>query len=143
MAAADFADALTPGVWLVVLSSCRSAVAAEWTEFGNLARGLARRGVPYALGMQFVLPDNAALALGQALFDLLLQGRSVEEAVAGARRALLHDTRLPNRDWLAGIPVLYTSRDAAAAPVTLAPLSAARAALPCSRTRHSLRPATT
>lgn len=51
VAAADFADCLDAGVALVVLNSCSSAAAAQWTEFGNLARGLTRRGVPYALGI--------------------------------------------------------------------------------------------
>jgi tetratricopeptide (TPR) repeat protein len=120
--AADFADALTPGVVFVMLNSCRSAVAAETTAFANIARGLVRRGVPYALGMQFVLPDEAALVFGEALFDLLLKGRTVEEAVRGARRSLEHDTRLVNREWLAGIPVLYTARPEEAGPISLAPL---------------------
>lgn len=122
--AADFADALTPRVALVVLNSCRSAVAAETTEFANIARGLARRGVPYALGMAFVLPDDAALVFGEALFERMLAGRPVEDAVRGARRALLDDPRLRGREWLAGVPVLYTARPEKAPPLALAPLAA-------------------
>ncbi len=107
--AADFADTLAAtNIFLVVLNSCRSAIAWDWTAFGNIARGLVREGVPYALGMQFVLPDPAALAMSQALYDFLLQGRSVEEAVRRTRRTLEHNTTLHNRFWLAGIPVLYT-----------------------------------
>jgi tetratricopeptide (TPR) repeat protein len=121
VSAVELADALAPGVLLAILNSCRSAVGVEWTQFGNVARALVRRGLPYALGMQFVMPDAAAVAVGEALFDHLLGGRSIEAAVRGARRALL-DTSLPARDWLAGIPVLYTSRPETASHVTLSPL---------------------
>jgi CHAT domain len=61
--AADFADALTGSVFLVIMTSCLSAVGAT-TTFGNIAHALVRRQVPYALGMQYVLPDDAALAGG-------------------------------------------------------------------------------
>ncbi len=122
--ATDFADALTPGVVLVVLNSCRSAVAAETTEFANIARGLARRGVLYALGMQFVLPDDAALVFGEALFERLLAGRPIEDAVRSARRALLEDVRLRDREWLAGVPVLYTCWPEDAPALSLAQLAA-------------------
>jgi len=114
----DFADALDTNIFLVVLNSCLSAVVAT-TEFGNIAHALVRRGIPYALGMQFVLPDDAALVLSQALYDFLLQGRSVEEAVRRTRRALEAPGKLPNPSWLAGIPALYTSLRVPAPPLEL------------------------
>ena len=119
--AADFAETLAAtNIFLVVLNSCRSAIAWDWTTFGNIARGLVREGVPYALGMQFVLPDDAALALSQALYDFLLQGRSIEEAVRRTRRTLERNTALRKTAWLAGIPVLYTSlREHPAGPLQL------------------------
>lgn len=119
--ATDFADTLAAtNIFLVVLNSCRSAIAWDWTAFGNIARGLVREGVPYALGMQFVLPDPAALAVSQALYDFLLQGRSIEEAVRRSRRTLEHNTALQHASWLAGIPVLYTSlREQPAPPLKL------------------------
>jgi len=108
--AADFAETLAAtNILLVLLNSCRSALAWDWTSFGNIARGLVREGIPYALGMQFVLPDDAALALSQAFYDFLLQGRSVEEAVRRTRRTLEYNTTMRKTAWLAGIPVLYTS----------------------------------
>ena len=120
--AADFAETLAAtNIVLVMLNSCRSALAWDWTSFGNIARGLVREGIPYALGMQFVLPDDAALALSQAFYDFLLQGRSIEEAVRRTRRALEHDTTLRKTAWLVGIPVLYTSlREQPAGPLQLA-----------------------
>jgi tetratricopeptide (TPR) repeat protein len=118
--AADFADSLNSRVFLVVLNSCLSAVVVL-TEFGNIAWALVQRGVPYALGMQFILPDDAALVLSDALYDFLLQGHSVEEAVMHTRRALEEPRKLPNSQWLAGIPVLYTSLRTPAPTIELAP----------------------
>lgn len=106
--AAYFSSALTPQVFLVVLNSCESAVTAR-TEFGNIAQAVVAQGVPYALGMQFVLLDDAALEMSNTLYRHLLQGRSVEEAVRRTRRALEQHAHLPHPLWLAGIPALYTS----------------------------------
>src|SRR5439155_13468105 len=102
--AANFVDSLDSRVFLVVLNSCLSAVVAP-TEFGNIAQALVYRGLPYALGMQFILPDDAALVLNDALYDFLLQRHSVEEAVMHTRRALEEPGKLGNPAWLGGIPV--------------------------------------
>src|SRR5207248_205795 len=72
-----------------------------------------------ALGMQSVLPDDAALELSRALYDFLLQGRSIEEAVRRTRRALENDTKLHHPLWLAGIPALYSSLRTPAPPIEL------------------------
>ena len=120
--AADFAAILNPAVLMVVLNSCHSAEAAEWTEFGNLARGLVRRGLPYAMGMQFVVPDVAALEVTNAFYAYLLQGYSIEEAVQRMRGDLARNEELHNARWLAGIPVLYTSQSESAPPIDLRPL---------------------
>ena len=105
--ASYFADALDEHVFLVVLNSCLSAVVIP-TEFGNIARAVVRQGVPYALGMQFVLLDDAALEISKTLYQHLLQGRSIEEAVRRVRRAVEQNTTLHHPQWIAGIPVLYT-----------------------------------
>ncbi len=119
--AADFVDSLNARVFLVVLNSCLSAMVAH-TEFGNIARTLVQRSVPYALGMQFIIPDAAALVLSEAFYDFLLQERTVEEAVMHTRRALEEPGKLPGLDpaWLAGIPVLYTGLQAPAPTIELA-----------------------
>jgi tetratricopeptide (TPR) repeat protein len=123
--AADFADSLNTHVFLVVLNSCLSAFVSSTesgtvTEFGNIARTLVHQGIPYALGMQFEVPDNAALVLSRALYDFLLQEHSVEEAVMHTRRALEEPGKLSHPHWLAGIPVLYTSLHVPAPPINLA-----------------------
>ena len=118
--AEDFTDQLDASVVLVVLNSCRSAVAeAEWTEFGNLARGLVGRGVPYALGMRALLPDAAALEITDAFYAYLLQGRSIEESVRRVRAGLTNNAILPDTAWLAGLPVLYSSQPASEPALSL------------------------
>jgi tetratricopeptide (TPR) repeat protein len=112
-------------VFLVVLNSCLSAFVSSTesgtvTEFGNIARMLVHKGVPYTLGMQFEVPDNAALVLSRALYDFLLQEHSVEEAVMHTRRALEEPGKLSNPHWMTGIPVLYTSLHMPAPPIKLA-----------------------
>jgi hypothetical protein len=49
-----------------------SAVVAQ-TEFGNIAQAIVRQGIPYALGMQFVLLDDAALEVSNTLYRHLLR----------------------------------------------------------------------
>jgi tetratricopeptide (TPR) repeat protein len=107
--ASQFADAIAGDVLLVVLNSCLSATAGGHTEFSNIALGLVRQGIPYALGMQFTMPDEAASILSQELFTFLFQGRDIEDAMRRTRRALLTGVRA-DREWIAGIPVLYTSQ---------------------------------
>jgi hypothetical protein len=104
----DFADSLEKHVFLVVLNSCLSAIVAP-TEFGNIAHSLIQRNIPYALGMQYIIPDDAALVLSERLYGFLLQNYSVENAVMLTRRSLAEPGKLSHPDWLAGIPALYTS----------------------------------
>ena len=118
IAAPYFADLLDSSVFLVVLNSCLSAVV-SLTEFGNIAHALVVRGVPYALGMQFVLLDDVALEMSKTLYSFLLQRRSVEEAVRLTRRSLEQQTHLHHPLWLAGIPVLYTNQREPASLVKL------------------------
>ncbi|GAC1644908.1 MAG: hypothetical protein NVS4B9_36980 [Ktedonobacteraceae bacterium] len=115
---AKFASSLDESVFLVVLNSCLSAVVAT-TEFGNIARAVVRQGIPYALGMQFVLPDDAALELSRTFYDLLLQGRTIEQALRLTRHALEENQRLSHAPWLAGIPVLYTNQQEPAPAIQL------------------------
>ncbi|MEI7726753.1 MAG: 1-deoxy-D-xylulose-5-phosphate reductoisomerase [Bacteroidota bacterium] len=78
--------------FLATLNACVSAKPGA-TEFGNLARLLVERGLPYALGMRFSIPDDAALRFSRALYENLALGVDVEEAVFQARRSLLRDER--------------------------------------------------
>ncbi|HHH42392.1 MAG TPA: CHAT domain-containing protein, partial [Chloroflexi bacterium] len=89
---------------LVFLNACLSAAPGP-TEFANLARLLVTEGIPYALGMQFTVPDEAARCFAEGFYTYLARGHTVEESVRRARMDLEDDP------FLMGIPVLYTGLD--------------------------------
>jgi hypothetical protein len=62
------------------------------------------------MGMQFSVPDVAALKLARFFYRFLAQGHSVEEAARQAHIALAASDDLAGlQDYVMGIPVLYTS----------------------------------
>jgi tetratricopeptide (TPR) repeat protein len=103
--AKDFALSVGKQAFLVTLNACVSAAPGP-TEFSNLARLLVQRGLPYALGMSASIPDGDALTFSRALYGELAAGVDVEQAVFQARRSLLRGNP---REWLVGVPVLYSS----------------------------------
>jgi tetratricopeptide (TPR) repeat protein len=102
--ARDFTRRLEDTAFLVTLNACASAAPGA-TEFANLSRALAERGVPYTLGMRSPIPDDDAKAFSQTFYGELARGSSVENALRQARNTLA-DSR---NAWAVGIPVLYTS----------------------------------
>lgn len=107
--AQEFIRRMEDSAFLVTLNACVSATPGA-TEFSNLARALTERGVPYALGMRFSIPDGDAKAFSQTFYSELARGSSVENAMRQARNSLA-DSKNP---WAVGTPVLYTSLDEAA-----------------------------
>jgi tetratricopeptide (TPR) repeat protein len=107
--AQEFIRRMEDSAFLVTLNACVSATPGA-TEFSNLARALTERGVPYALGMRFSIPDADAKAFSQTFYSELARGSSVENALRQARNSLA-DSKNP---WAVGTPVLYTSLNDAA-----------------------------
>ncbi len=107
--AQEFIRRMEDTTFLVTLNACVSATPGE-TEFSNLARALTERGVPYALGMRFLIPDDDAKTFSQIFYSELARGSSVENALRQARNSL-SDSKNP---WAVGTPVLYTSLNEAA-----------------------------
>ncbi|MBI3536608.1 MAG: CHAT domain-containing protein [Chloroflexi bacterium] len=106
-------------VFLVFLNSCETAMSLE-SSASNLAHALVSARVPYALGMQFEVPEAVALRLSEIFYPFLAQGNSVEESLWHAREAMWTKRELENgllsdegaidlRAFAAGIPVLYTA----------------------------------
>ncbi len=89
---------------LAVLSACRTA---EGADEARLARALVFNGVPAAIGMQGPFPDPASGPLAAALYDSLLAGLDLAEALRQARLALLQET-----PYAVGLPVAYVARGA-------------------------------
>ncbi|MBI3303588.1 MAG: CHAT domain-containing protein, partial [Deltaproteobacteria bacterium] len=107
--AQEFARRVQGYAFLVLLNACESA-RTLMTPISNLAYSLVLNGLPYTLGMQFTVPDAAALKLSRVFYRFLAQGHMVEEALRQARIALSAlDEPAGLRDYAFGIPVLYTS----------------------------------
>lgn len=103
LGAQEFIRAVKDKAGIVFLSACQSA-AAEKTEFGNLARGLVKSGVPFALGMQFNLPDPFAPVISGQFYNWLAQGHAIPEATMQARRAVKREN-----EFFVGMIALYTA----------------------------------
>jgi len=116
------AELLAPArdkLFLVYFNSCETAISLD-SSASNLCYTLARAGIAYALGMQFAVPETAALRLSEFFYVHLAHGETVERAVWQARRALWGDENLRRiaardggtidlRAYCLGIPVLYTA----------------------------------
>ena len=70
----------------------------------GVATTLLKSAVPVVIAMQLRVNDEAAIAFSDAFYGAIVEGRSVEEALAESRIAI---SKLPERgqDW--GVPVLY------------------------------------
>ncbi|MFZ5909366.1 MAG: tetratricopeptide repeat protein [Chloroflexota bacterium] len=91
--AREFVREIKDKAWIGFLSACQSAVP-ERTEFSNLARELAKAGVPFALGMQFNLPDPFAPNISGQFYNYLAHGHAVPEAARQARRAVKRENEI-------------------------------------------------
>jgi tetratricopeptide (TPR) repeat protein len=103
LGAQEFIHMVKDNAEIVFLSACQSA-AAEKTEFGNLARGLVKSGVPFALGMQFNLPDPFAPVISGQFYNWLAQGHAIPEATMQARRAVKREN-----EFFVGMIALYAA----------------------------------
>ncbi len=80
----DLEDMLPQGVvHLALLSACHSA-----DGQGRLAQALVLNGLPSAIGLAGPFPDPLSDELAQTLYEYLLEGYSLAEALRQARQAL-------------------------------------------------------
>jgi tetratricopeptide (TPR) repeat protein len=107
-AAPEFIRRVKDRASIVFLSSCRSAVAGK-TQYSNLARKLVQSGVPFALGMQFDLPDTYDDILSKQFYNYLSRGYSVPQAVMQARSALKQEAVKTEAEFFIGIIALYAA----------------------------------
>lgn len=101
--AREFVREVKDQAWIGFLSACQSAVA-ERTAYGNLARELVKAGVPFALGMQFNLPDPFAPNISGQFYNYLSQGHAVPEAARQARRVVKREN-----EFYVGMIALYAA----------------------------------
>ena len=108
VSAQDFADKLgmlmgepDPALRLVVVSACRSAVAASGgSAFSGVAQQLIKANVPAVVAMQFEIRSDQAATIAQMLYRSLADGDSITRALAWARNGLREE-----QQWYR--PVLY------------------------------------
>ncbi|MEI8307318.1 MAG: CHAT domain-containing protein [Chloroflexales bacterium] len=130
--AAALAPLLAPA-GMVVLHACQGAmlgIEGTLSESADMrsaiAPALCAAGVPIVLGMQFTVRAAAASRMAAVIYQALAEGRSVEEAVAFARRALYVEE--PDRvSWY--VPALYL-RARSGGPTYLRPPVAHPASVP-------------
>ncbi|MEP7198394.1 MAG: CHAT domain-containing protein, partial [Chloroflexota bacterium] len=93
---------------LVLLSACHTA-----EGDADLARALVANGVPFAIGMQDAFPDPLSKDLALALYEMLLLGQPLGEALRQARVALqqAHEKLPSSYPNAVGVPRGYTARD--------------------------------
>lgn len=101
--AREFVREIKDKAAITFLSASQSEVA-ERTEFSNLARGLVKAGVPFALGMQFNLPDPFAPDISGQFYNYLTRGHGVPEAARQARRAVKRE-----HEFYVGMIALYAA----------------------------------
>jgi hypothetical protein len=99
-------------VRLVFLNACKTAQASPTDNPGrsSVAASLLDAGIPAVIGTQFSLPDISAHTLSATIYNALVTGRPIGEAVRVGRNAMSFADEAAFVDW--GIPVLYSTNPA-------------------------------
>jgi hypothetical protein len=92
---------------LVVLNACEGARASADDPFSGVATRLIHHGIPSVIGMQFEISDRAAILFASDFYAAIANGRSIDAAMARARRAIYADRNF--LEW--GTPVLFMRVD--------------------------------
>lgn len=75
---------------LAVISGCQTARTLHAGTFRDLGRELLRNRIPAVIAMQFSITDDAGLKFAEVFYPRLASGRTLEESLHAARRALLN-----------------------------------------------------
>lgn len=96
------------GIRLAVLDACQTGSRGGRDVWSGVAAALLRVGIPTVVAIQYTIGDGPAAVFSVALYQALLAGRTIDEAVfqgRAAMRALAVEAAPDIRDW--GAPVLY------------------------------------
>jgi hypothetical protein len=97
------------GIRLVTLGACETAERDIFNAWSSVAAALLKGRIPSVIAMQFRVQDDFAAAFMAAVYQALVVGTTIDEAVFSGRaaiRALSYGARADARDW--GTPVLYS-----------------------------------
>jgi len=97
------------GVRLAVLGACESGRHDGRNPWSSVAAALGAVGVPAIVGNQFRIPNAAASVLAARVYDLVLKGYSIDQALSQGRRSINQHGKQSPSDW--GVPVLYLVND--------------------------------
>lgn len=89
---------------LVVLDACESGERDRFLQWSSVALALLRSGIPAIVAMQYSVFDDLTKLFATKLYEYLVAGLSIDEAVTQARKAI-YRADPKQRDW--GAPVLY------------------------------------
>src|SRR3989442_898433 len=95
------------GIRLVFLNACETARTGETEQpaRSSVAAALLSKGIPAVIGAQFTMPDVSAHYLASMIYNALLTGAPLIEALRDGRQAMGFSKDNRFFDW--GIPVLY------------------------------------
>ena len=93
------------GVRLVILGACETGRRNDQRMWNGLAPALTREKIPAVLAHQFDIYDANAALVAERVYQRIMTGYTIDEAVFEARQAIYQRKGLENRDW--GAPVLY------------------------------------
>ncbi len=106
------------GVRLVTLGACETATAKIGDAWSSVATAMLEGRIPCVVAMQFTVYDALAALFMAAVYENLVEGRTIDEAVFQGRVAIhgrtsegTYDDSAGARDW--GTPVLYSRADGA------------------------------
>lgn len=89
---------------LVVLGACESGERDRFQKWSSVALALLRGGIPAVIAMQFSVYDDLTKFFLSKLYENLVAGLEIDEAVNKGRKAVFNEDEKV-RDW--GTPVLY------------------------------------
>jgi hypothetical protein len=82
-------------------------MAPDLDVFTRIAQKLINVGIPVVIGMPFLIFDDTAVLFSKAFYRALIRHRSIDQAVAEARRAIMVRKGVDKIDW--ATPVLFMS----------------------------------
>jgi formylglycine-generating enzyme required for sulfatase activity len=92
---------------LVLLNSCSGGRTSVTDPFAGVGQSLLQKSIPAVIAMQFEISDEAAITFSHEFYAALVDGYSIDAAVAEARKMIYAEAN--QLEW--ATPVLYTSID--------------------------------